>query len=379
MNIQFLYENGKGSVVDEYGRPEPMDYIVDEEQFCLKTLSSHTQYLAQQPLEGDKATESMQVGEDVKPDTDAVMRETSIKRNYTRYSDQDKVRFFKLLFKRCLSAAAAAKQLGIHVRTGQKWAEQYERDPNSIFEKRRKTGRPRILNEEHKKVILECIDENPSVVLDDMVKRLRQIFTELKVSKSTLFDFIKKHCNLSLKKARLQPIDRNSEEKIQERLGWDRKWEKTGMDFTRNCVFLDESAFHINLKRSMAWSKKGSPAVVTVPKTRAKTTTILGAISAQGLIKCSLRLPQPPPIKKRKRGEDVGRVSKGTVTGHYVSFLKATMDEMDQYPHMKGHYLVMDNAPIHTSVDIAKYVESRGYRCIYLPPYSPELNPIEQF
>lgn len=26
-----------------------------------------------------------------------------------------------------------------------------------------------------------------------------------------------------------------------------------------------------------------------------------------------------------------------------------------------------------------KYVESRGYRCTYLPPYSPELNPIEQF
>jgi hypothetical protein len=144
------------------------------------------------------------------------------------------------------------------------------------------------------------------------------------------------------------------------------------MDFMSNCVFLDESAFHINLKRSMAWSKKDFPAVVTVPKTRAKTTTILGAISAQGLIKCSPRLPQSPSNKKRKRGEDAGRVSKGTVTGHYVSFLKATTDEMDKYPHMKDHYLVMDNAPIHTSIDIAKYLKSRGYRCIYLPPYSPQ-------
>ena len=51
MNIHFLYENGKGSVVDEYGWPEPMDYIVDEEQFRFGTLSSHTQYLAQLPLE----------------------------------------------------------------------------------------------------------------------------------------------------------------------------------------------------------------------------------------------------------------------------------------------------------------------------------------
>ncbi|KAL1932156.1 hypothetical protein VTP01DRAFT_9212 [Rhizomucor pusillus] len=108
------------------------------------------------------------------------------------------------------------------------------------------------------------------------------------------------------------------------------------------------------MKRSMAWSKKGSSAVVTVPKTRAKTTTILGAISASGIIKCSLRLPQPPS-KKRKRAGHSEAVSKGTVTGHYLSFLKATMDEMD------------------------KYIESRGYRCAYLPSYSPELNPIEQF
>ena len=59
MNIQFLFENGKGSVVDEYGRPEPMDYIVDEEQFHLETLSSHTQYLARLPLEREKERQSL--------------------------------------------------------------------------------------------------------------------------------------------------------------------------------------------------------------------------------------------------------------------------------------------------------------------------------
>ena len=59
MNIQFLYENGKDSVVDEYDRPEPMDYIVDEEQFRLETLSSHIQYLAQLPLESEKVIEAM--------------------------------------------------------------------------------------------------------------------------------------------------------------------------------------------------------------------------------------------------------------------------------------------------------------------------------
>jgi transposase len=46
---------------------------------------------------------------------------------------------------------------------------------------------------------------------------------------------------------------------------------------------------------------------------------------------------------------------------------------------MKGHYLVMDNAPIHTPVKVRELIESRGYRCLYLPPYSPFLNPIEEF
>ncbi|CEG70119.1 hypothetical protein RMATCC62417_06068 [Rhizopus microsporus] len=358
MNIQFLFENGKGSVVDEYGKPESMDYIVDEGQISLETLSSHTQYLAQQSLESEKEIEIMQMKQEAKPDSDVTMRDTSLKRNYTRYSDQDKVRFFKLFFERCLSAATAANQLGIHVRTVQKWAKQYEKDPGSIFE----AGRPRVLHEEHKSVILECIDENPSVVLDEVMENLKQIFTELNVSKATLFDFT-----------------------VIAKKGFKSDWigfvngEKTNTDFTRNCVFLDESAFHINLKRGIAWLKKGTPAVIRVPKIRATTTTILGAISGDSLIKCSLRLPQTPSNKKRQRGDGIERMSKGTVTGHYVSFLKVTMNEMDQHPHMKDYYLVMDNAPIHTLEDIAKYVESRDYRCVYLPPYFPELNPIEQF
>lgn len=185
-------------------------------------------------------------------------------------------------------------------------------------------------------------------------------------------------CNLSIKKAQFHPEERNSVNKIDTRYEWVQKWQQTDMDYTKkNCVFLDESAFHINMKRSMAWSKKGTPAIVTVPKTRATTTTILGAISTSGIINISLRVPKPN--KKRKFESETSTNSIGTVTGHYLSFLKATLDEMDKYPEMKGHYLVMDNAPIHGSVDIGRYIRSRGYRYVYLPPYSPELNPIEQF
>ena len=39
----------------------------------------------------------------------------------------------------------------------------------------------------------------------------------------------------------------------------------------------------------------------------------------------------------------------------------------------------MDNAPIYTPVKVHELVEGRDYKCLYLPPYSPFLNPIEEF
>ena len=40
---------------------------------------------------------------------------------------------------------------------------------------------------------------------------------------------------------------------------------------------------------------------------------------------------------------------------------------------------MMDNAPIHTPLKVRELVESRCYKCWYLPPHSPFLNPIEEF
>jgi hypothetical protein len=62
----------------------------------------------------------------------------------------------------------------------------------------------------------------------------------------------------------------------------------------------------------------------------------------------------------------------------FLAYISNVMDVLDRN-NMKGHYLVMDNAPIHTTVKVRELVESRGYQCLYLPPYSPFLNPIEAF
>ena len=44
-----LFEDGHGNVVGENGVPEPMDYIVDENEFMVETIVTRTEYLKEAP------------------------------------------------------------------------------------------------------------------------------------------------------------------------------------------------------------------------------------------------------------------------------------------------------------------------------------------
>jgi hypothetical protein len=139
------------------------------------------------------------------------------------------------------------------------------------------------------------------------------------------------------------------------------------------------------MRPAYARSERNTPAVVTTPTTQAVSHKTLGAICAKGVVNIDIRVPQKPKKikvdggRKRKTPKPKDPVPKGNVTGHYLRFVSNTMNYMDEVPEMKGFYLFMDNAPIHTSDEIRPMIENRGYQCVYLPPYSPELNPIEQF
>jgi hypothetical protein len=71
-------------------------------------------------------------------------------------------------------------------------------------------------------------------------------------------------------------------------------------------------------------------------------------------------------------------VAKGTTTAHFVRSISELLDIMNMDESPMGSYLVIDYCTIHKFHPMIRKIDSRGYRVMYLPPCSPELNPIEQ-
>lgn len=61
----------------------------------------------------------------------------------------------------------------------------------------------------------------------------------------------------------------------------------------------------------------------------------------------------------------------------FQTYIGALLDRMNPYPQ-KNSVLVMDNVSLHHFDGLREMVEERGCRLRYLPPYSPDLNPIEE-
>lgn len=167
------------------------------------------------------------------------------------------------------------------------------------------------------------------------------------------------------------------------------------VDYQNNCVFVDEAGFHTQMIRGRAWSKKGDPAIVKVHTQKGVNISIVGCIASFGVInfskveplkktdaeKIEKEFPQQQTSKKRKAAtQNVGKpkqLPKGTTAYHIIKFMESVMDVLDRH-NKKGVFIVLDNCRIQHSRFVVDAINNRGYRPLFMPPYSPFLNPIEE-
>ena len=314
------------------------------------------------------------------------VRERKTRGPYRRYTAHQIEQLFDYVIEQGKTAKDAALLTGINIRTAQNYIKGYNDDEERrlpINGRKLGAGRKTKLTEVHSQFLIGYVDEHPTAILTDIRRNLCDAFTGLTISISALHRHLVEKCKLTVKKLEKLPAARNSDRVLKLRREKIEEWEAIPeLDYAKNCVFIDEAGFNLHTQRNYGGSRKGTPAKGIVPTAKGITVTILGAISQAGVIDISLSKPQAVSMSKKRKTNGAkamsvsGRV--GTRTEHFLAYISNVMDVLDRND-MKGNYLVMDNAPIHTPVKVRELVGSRGYKCLYLPPYSPFLNPIEEF
>lgn len=119
-------------------------------------------------------------------------------------------------------------------------------------------------------------------------------------------------------------------------------------------VFIDETWAKTNLSRTYGRSPRGTRLAEAVPYGRWETTTFLGAMRSTGFV-------APLCIE----GAINGPLFQAWVEQQLVKVLRP------------GDVVVMDNLSSHKGAGILAAIEAVGATVRFLPPYSPDLNPIE--
>lgn len=121
-------------------------------------------------------------------------------------------------------------------------------------------------------------------------------------------------------------------------------------------VFLDESGAKTNMTRGYGWGLGGQRVIEATPHGHWNTTTMLAAIRVDGVI---------PEACLALAGAMTGAVFRQYVEDMLAPTLKP------------GDIVVMDNLASHKVAGVREAIEAKGATLWYLPPYSPDYNPIE--
>jgi transposase len=128
---------------------------------------------------------------------------------------------------------------------------------------------------------------------------------------------------------------------------------QTDLDPAR-LVFIDESGLSTKMARLRGWAPRGERCRASVPHGHWKTITFVGGLTLSGFI-------APMLLDGPMDGE---------------CFL-AWVEQMLAPAMTPGAVVVMDNLPAHKVAGVREAIEAAGAKLLYLPPYSPDFNPIE--
>jgi len=244
---------------------------------------------------------------------------------------------------------------GISLSTAYRWFNRFKNEGrvDALQPQKRGVGWP----EEAKQFVMDYTRNHPCFYLEELQKEIRRNFTSSEV-KCTSISTICRLLNFDLKLTR-KVLTKRARESLPEQRTIYYNSLSEWYSYPEQIIFVDEtSKDRRDCLRRYARSKRGSPAVVCLPFARGKRISIIAAITTDGFL-----------------GFDH---TNGTFTREqfHESFVKHVIPRLQPWP-LPQSIVIMDNAKIHCYPELFEAIHLTDAKLIFLPPYSPELNPIE--
>jgi len=206
-------------------------------------------------------------------------------------------------------------------------------------------------------LIQSWIDEDCGITLKSIQQRC-QSQLNINVSIASLHRAIN-NFNYSFKRTSLVPEKRNDPDVILQRKQYVIELNRLTRHIKINykLFFIDEAGFNVSMRTFGGRSMRGTCAVHVVPGFGSRNISLCAAMSSEGLVKYKTQ-------------------TVAYNTSSFYTFVEELLIHLTQQ-EVKNIVLVMDNVPFHKPSIIKNLVVSFDAKILFLPSYSPFLNPIE--
>lgn len=243
--------------------------------------------------------------------------------------------------------------MNIHLATVYNWIRRFSLinyDENRLGELLKKRG-PKFKNDTARESILfDIIADDASLTQKGMARKLQE--RNIHLSQPSISLSLKK---IKMTRKRLVIISdkKNDEVTIGKRHQFAAKYRRYN---NQDLLYLDETGFNLHSKRSYGYSPVNSPARVTCRANKGKNVTLLCLISVNGVV--------------------FHKVIQGACNSE---ILVGFFDDLCAENLLNANNIIMmDNVSFHKTNEVTSFLRRKNLNYAYIPPYSPELNPIEE-
>jgi len=216
-----------------------------------------------------------------------------------------------------------------------------------------KSGRKKSITPEICTYVRKLIEDDCSITLNKMKQ---SIFEEKKASLSvstlhrTLQDF-----EYSFKTVTLIPAARNTDNNIEKRYQYAKDIMTKNID---DLIFVDEMGVSCSMRQRYGRSLVGTQPRKTITSIRSQNISVCAAITRNGILNFKV-------LEKAFNAEQ------------FRIFIDDLLNELRSHG-IVNKIIIADNASIHKNKEVKELIEQAGHQLIFLPPYTPQLNPIEE-